>query len=151
MTRCVIFFGFFVRIALMMRADCAIKRLAFYKNILTRGNLWSLLRNNIHLGHWPILMYDFFKTPYLRKMGQGEQSERTNKKDQISFLPALHIKASPVCYQDLLFFLLNASFQGGVVAGIGRVADDCCVSANKQIGIREQVGMNSCLTSTSPS
>lgn len=50
------------------------------------------------------------------------------------FLPAFHVKAPPVGHQNLLFFLLDASFQGSVVAGIGRVTDDCGVPENRQIG-----------------
>lgn len=38
-------------------------------------------------------------------------------------LPSFHVKTSPVGQQDLLLLLLDASFQGGVVAGVGRVAD----------------------------
>lgn len=43
------------------------------------------------------------------------------------FLPALHVKAALVGHQDFFLLFLDASFQGRVIAGVGRVADDCCV------------------------
>lgn len=58
--------------------------------------------------------------------------------------PALHVKTPPVGRQDLLFFLLNASFQGGVVAGAGRGADDGGIPASKQIRRGERVRWGAC-------
>lgn len=45
----------------------------------------------------------------------------------MDFLPALHVKATLVGHQDFFLLFLNASFQSRVVAGVRRVADDCCV------------------------
>lgn len=42
-------------------------------------------------------------------------------------LPSLHVETSPVGQQDLLLLLLDSSFQGGVIAGVGRVVDHCGV------------------------
>lgn len=47
-------------------------------------------------------------------------------------LPSLHVKTSPVGQQDLLLLLLDASFQRGVVAGVGWVADHRGVPGNEQ-------------------
>lgn len=46
--------------------------------------------------------------------------------------PSLHVETSPVGQQDLLLLLLDASFQWGVIAGVGWVADHCGVPGNKQ-------------------
>lgn len=50
------------------------------------------------------------------------QSQRSQTGPKCT-LPSFHVKTSPVGQQDFLLLLLDASFQGGVVAGVGRVAD----------------------------
>lgn len=52
---------------------------------------------------------------------------------RLTFLPALHVQATLVGHQNFFFFLLDASFQSCVIAGIRRVADDRCIPEEENV------------------